>query len=105
MPRDDQQALKKGSAELLLLSAVERRARHGYEIAQWIARESGGTVTFHAASLYPMLYRLEKRGWIRGVWAAGDPGPRKREYPDPATPRGPYRSQDLGGHWRTFYFD
>lgn len=69
--------LKKGSAELLILSLIEVRARHGYDIAQLIEQRSGGTVTFHAASLYPLLYRLEKRGWIEGRWTE-KPGERRR---------------------------
>jgi PadR family transcriptional regulator PadR len=69
--------LKKGSAELLILSLVEARARHGYDIATRIEERSGGAVTFHAASLYPLLYRLEKRGWVDGRWVE-KPGARRR---------------------------
>src|SRR5438034_19018 len=60
--------LKKGSAELLILSLVDRRARHGYEIAKQIETRSGGALKFKVASLYPLLYRLEARGWIAGTW-------------------------------------
>ena len=60
--------LKKGSAELLILSLVEVRARHGYEIGKLIEQRSSGAITFSAAALYPLLYRLEKRGWILGRW-------------------------------------
>ncbi|HSB75572.1 MAG TPA: helix-turn-helix transcriptional regulator, partial [Terriglobales bacterium] len=56
--------LKKGSAELLILSLLETRARHGYEINSLIDQRSGGALRFNVASLYPLLYRLEKRGWI-----------------------------------------
>jgi PadR family transcriptional regulator, regulatory protein PadR len=71
--------LKKGSAELLILSLVEARARHGYEIGKLIESRSGGTVTFSAAALYPLLYRLEKRGWISGRWLE-QPGQRRRRF-------------------------
>jgi transcriptional regulator len=71
--------LKKGSAELLVLSLVEVRARHGYEIGKLIDTRSGGALRFNIASLYPLLYRLEKRGWIRGVWVE-KPGQRRRRY-------------------------
>ena len=57
---------KKGSAELLILSLVEARPRHGYEISKLIEQRSGGTVRFHVASLYPLLYRLEKRAGFKG---------------------------------------
>ena len=63
-----QPELKKGTAEVLILSLIEARPRHGYEIAKLIEERSGGVLEFHVASLYPMLYRLEKRGWIEGRW-------------------------------------
>ena len=69
--------LKKGSAELLILSLVDDRPRHGYDIARLIEARSGGAVSFHAASLYPLLYRLERRGWISGRWVE-KPGERRR---------------------------
>lgn len=72
--------LKKGSAEFLILSLVETRARHGYDIARLIEARSEGAVTFHAASLYPLLYRLEKRGWIAGRWVEQAGARRRRLY-------------------------
>jgi len=69
--------LKKGSAELLILSVVETRARHGYEIAKLIESRSRGTLSFQVASLYPLLYRMEDRGWIEGRWVE-KPGQRRR---------------------------
>lgn len=72
--------LKKGSAELLILSLVETRARHGYDIAKLIEQRSEGALTFHAASLYPLLYRIEKRGWIEGRWTEKAGERRRRLY-------------------------
>lgn|SRR5689334_2702677 len=71
--------LKKGSAELMILSLLEERARHGYEISKLIESRSDGTLRFNVASLYPLLYRLEKRGWIQGRWTE-KPGQRRRRY-------------------------
>src|SRR5262245_33690911 len=71
--------LKKGSAELLILSLVEARPRHGYEISKLIEARSGGAVKFNVASLYPLLYRLERRGWIQGRWIE-KAGQRRRRY-------------------------
>ena len=71
--------LKKGSAELLVLSLVEARARHGYEIGKLIDERSGGALHYNIASLYPLLYRLEKRGWIKGQWVE-KAGQRRRRY-------------------------
>ncbi len=70
---------KKVSAELLILSLVEARPRHGYEISKLIEQRSGGTVRFYVASLYPLLYRLEKRGWLQGRWVE-KAGQRRRRY-------------------------
>jgi transcriptional regulator len=71
--------LKKGSAELLLLSLVADRARHGYEISKLIESRSEGMLKFNVASLYPLLYRLEARGWIIGRWV-DKAGQRRRRY-------------------------
>lgn len=71
--------VKKGSAELLVLALVEERPRHGYEISKLIEGRSGGALSFHVASLYPMLYRLERRGWVEGRWVE-KAGQRRRRY-------------------------
>jgi PadR family transcriptional regulator, regulatory protein PadR len=70
---------KKGSAELLILSLLEGQPRHGYEIGKLIEVRSGGALHFHVASLYPLLYRLEERGWIQGRWVE-KPNQRRRRY-------------------------
>ena len=72
--------LKKGSAELIILSILETRPRHGYEICKLIEQRSHGTMRFHVASLYPLLYRLEERGWIKGTWVEKPDERRRRFY-------------------------
>lgn len=71
--------MKKGSAELIILSIVESRARHGYEISKLIETRSNGQLKFHVASLYPLLYRLEERGWLQGRWVE-KAGERRRRF-------------------------
>jgi PadR family transcriptional regulator, regulatory protein PadR len=71
--------LKKGSAELIILSIVEPRPRHGYEISKLIEARSQGQLKFHVASLYPLLYRLEERGWLQGRWVE-KAGQRRRRF-------------------------
>jgi len=71
--------LKRGSADLIILAVLEQRARHGYEIAKLIDDRSDGVLRFHVASLYPMLYRMERRGWIDGKWIEKS-GQRRRRY-------------------------
>jgi PadR family transcriptional regulator len=72
-------AVKKGSAELLVMALVEDRPRHGYEIGKLIEERSGGALVFHVASLYPMLYRLERKGLLEGRWVE-KAGQRRRRY-------------------------
>ena len=71
--------LKRGSTEMLILALIEERPRHGYEIAKLIEQRSDGVLQFHVASLYPLLYRLEKRGLIQGRWVE-KAGQRRRRF-------------------------
>ena len=71
--------LKKGSAELIILSILESRPRHGYEIGKLIETRSRGELKFHVASLYPLLYRWEERGWLQGKWVE-KAGQRRRRF-------------------------
>jgi PadR family transcriptional regulator len=92
--------LKKGSAELLILSLVEARPRHGYEIGKLIEARSHGVVTYNVASLYPLLYRLEKRGWLRGAWVEKAGQRRRRFYR--LTPEGKKVLARQRSSWRAF---
>jgi PadR family transcriptional regulator PadR len=78
--------LKKGSAEFLILSLLRHEPRHGYELSKLIEARSNGVVQFHVSSLYPLLYRMEQRGWIVGRWVE-KAGQRRRRYYD-ITPAG-----------------
>jgi PadR family transcriptional regulator PadR len=91
---------KKVSAEMLILSLVEARPRHGYEISKLIEQRSGGTVCFYVASLYPLLYRLEKRGWVEGRWVEKAGQRRRRYYRLTAEGRRVLASQRRG--WQAF---
>ncbi|SRR6266545_4274334 len=71
--------LKRGSAEILILALLAERPRHGYEIGRLIDERSRGAITFHVASLYPTLYRLEDKNLIEGRWVER-PGQRRRRY-------------------------
>jgi PadR family transcriptional regulator PadR len=71
--------LKKGSAELIILSILETRPRHGYVICKLIEQRSDGGMRFHLASLYPLLYRLEEREWLQGKWVE-KAGERRRRF-------------------------
>ena len=99
-PPASSRELKKGSAELLILSLVECGARHGYDIARLIESRSRGELHFYAASLYPLLYRLEKRGWIEGRWVEKAGVRRRRVYRITAAGRKVLAAHRHG--WRTF---
>lgn len=71
--------LKRGSAELLILALLEEKDRHGYDLARLIDQRSGGEISFHTASLYPTLYRMEEKDLIDGRWVE-KPGQRRRRY-------------------------
>jgi PadR family transcriptional regulator PadR len=92
--------LKKGTAELLVLAQLEDHARHGYEIAQQIAARGAGGVSFQPASLYPVLYRLERRGLIAGRWVEKPNQRRRRYYRLTADGRRVLREQRKS--WRSF---
>jgi PadR family transcriptional regulator len=92
--------LKKGSAELLVLSLVEGRARHGYEVGKLIEARSRGALRYNIASLYPLLYRLEKRGWIKGQWVEKAGQRRRRYYRLTAAGRTVLAAQRSG--WKNF---
>jgi transcriptional regulator len=93
-------AARKGSAELLILAAIEDEPLHGYDIAREISRRSDGLLTFHVASLYPLLYKLEDRRWIQGRWVEKAGQRRKRCYRLTAEGRKLLRQQR--GRWESF---
>jgi PadR family transcriptional regulator, regulatory protein PadR len=98
-PTSDRE-LKKGNAELMILALLEHQARHGYEIGKLIVERSEGVVRFHVASLYPLLYRLERRGWVRGEWETAG-GRRRRFYR--LTPSGRKTLANQRIRWRSFF--
>lgn len=92
--------LRKGSAELVLLALLEARARHGYELARMIESGSANTLHFHVASIYPMLYRMEARGWVLGRWVEKAGERRRRFYR--LTPLGRRVLAEQRRTWRDF---
>jgi PadR family transcriptional regulator, regulatory protein PadR len=92
--------LKKGSAEFLILSLLEAEARHGYDLQKLIESRSRGVLTFHVATLYPLLYRMETRGWIAGRWVEKAGERRRRFYR--LTPAGRAVLAAQRDSWREF---
>jgi DNA-binding PadR family transcriptional regulator len=94
-------ALRTGSAQLLVLALLDERERHGYELAKLIDKRSDGTIVFHVASLYPLLYGLERRGLIVGRWVE-KPGTRRRRFYR-LTPAGQKKLQAQRKTWSAFF--
>lgn len=93
-------AQKKGAAELLILAQLEQEPSHGYQICQRIGQHSSGVVTFNVASLYPILYEMERRGLIAGRWVE-KAGQRRRRYYR-LTPRGHTTLREQRRSWSQF---
>jgi len=72
-------SLQKGSAEFLVLAVLDGPPRHGYEIGKLIADRSDQRLKFQTATLYPLLYKLEKQGWVEGRWVE-KAGERRRRF-------------------------
>ena len=93
----DTRELQKGSAEMVVLALLEARSRHGYELAKLIESRSESKLQFHVASLYPLLYRLERKGLVEGKWIEKVGERRRRFYR--LTPTG---RRALASHRRTW---
>jgi PadR family transcriptional regulator PadR len=93
--------IKRGTAELAVLSVLEGGALHGYEMARRIEQQTKGALRFTLAALYPMLYRMEQRGWIRGAWETSSKGRRRRCYR--LTPAGKKKLSPLRQEWSELF--
>ena len=93
--------IARGRAELAILSLLSKQPLYGFEISKRIEEDSGGALRFELASLYPMLYELEKRGWVKGRWEANRAGRDRRYYC--LTPAGKKKLAPLRREWRVFF--
>lgn len=93
--------VKKGSAELAILALLAEESLHGYEIARRIEQQTGGVLRFTLASLYPLLYRMEKRGWVRGAWQTLPSGRERRRYE--LTAKGRKQVAPMRKEWNLFF--
>jgi DNA-binding PadR family transcriptional regulator len=93
--------LKRGTAEIAILSVLEHQSLHGYEISRRIEQDSAGALRFTLAALYPLLYRMENRGWVRGDWETSGNGRRRRCYT--LLPRGRKMLAPLRAEWADLF--
>jgi PadR family transcriptional regulator, regulatory protein PadR len=72
--------LLQGTLDMLVLKTLDRGAMHGYEIARWIQRTSDNALQVEEGSLYPSLYRMERKGWIKSEWGLSENSRKARYY-------------------------
>ena len=94
-------AMKRGSGELAILTVLAEEHLHGYEIAKRIEQQTSGALQFNLASLYPLLYTMEKRGWVKGTWEIAASGRKRRCYR--LTPAGRKHLAPLRQEWAKFF--
>lgn len=93
--------IKRGTAELAILSLLEEGPLHGYELARRIEQQTKGALRFTLAALYPLLYRMEKRGWVRGAWETSESQRRRRCYR--LTPAGKKKLAPIRAEWSELF--
>lgn len=93
--------IARGSGELAILSLLTERPLYGFEIARQIGERTGGALQFTLASLYPLLYEMEKRGWVEGRWQTNQAGRDRRYYR--LTVEGRRQLAPLRQEWRAFF--
>jgi transcriptional regulator len=79
--------LLQGTLDLIVLKALSWRPMHGFGLARWIQLTTNDVLQVEEGSLYPALYRLENRGWIKASWALTENGRRAKYYKLTATGR------------------
>jgi transcriptional regulator len=72
--------LLQGTLDTLVLQTLSRGPRHGYAIARWIENTTADALAIEEGSLYPALYRMERRGWIAAEWGTSELGRRAKFY-------------------------
>jgi transcriptional regulator len=80
MPLKPPNALLHGTLDALILKTLAGGARHGYAIARSLEEASDETVVIEEGSLYPALYRMERRGWLEAEWGESELGRRAKVY-------------------------
>jgi PadR family transcriptional regulator len=93
--------IARGSAEVAILTLLAEQPLYGFEISRRIEERTKGALSFTLASLYPMLYELEKRGWVSGRWQANQAGRDRRYYC--LTPAGRKALVPLRREWSIFF--
>jgi len=89
-----------GTLDILILKGLTWGPRHGYAIGRWIRETTEDVLTIQEGSLYPALYRMEKKGWIEAEWGVSELGRRAKFYR--LTPRGRKQLAAQTAEWARF---
>ena len=79
-PRTDASGMLHGTLDALILKTLTWGVRHGYGIARWLEEATEDAVPIEEGSLYPALYRMERRGWLEAEWGESELGRRAKLY-------------------------
>ena len=86
-------SLLQGTADLLILGALQGGAAHGYAVSRWVRERTDGVLTIEDAALYQALHRLEARGWIEAEWGLSENNRKAKYYALSAAGRQQVRSE------------
>jgi PadR family transcriptional regulator PadR len=89
-----------GTLDALILKTLVTGPRHGYAIARWLEEATAEMLTIEEGSLYPSLYRMERKGWIEAEWGISELNRRAKLYR--VTPKGRKQLAAETEHWARF---
>lgn len=92
--------LLQGTLDMLVLQTLRSGARHGYAIARWLEERTNDSLQIEEGSLYPALYRMERKGWIDAEWGVSELGKRVKLYS--LTPSGRQQLRLEASQWAHF---
>jgi len=100
MPSDSSKDRLHGTLDALVLKTLSWGPRHGYAIARWLEETTGNAIQIEEGSLYPALYRMERKGWIEAEWGMSELGRKAKFYK--LTARGKKQLQMETAEWSAF---
>ena len=89
-----------GTLDALVLKTLASGPRHGYAIARWLEEATGNAIEVEEGSLYPALYRMERKGWIEAEWGTSELGRKAKFYKLTADGRRRLRTETV--EWARF---
>jgi transcriptional regulator len=100
MPSTESKDRLHGTLDALVLKTLSWGPRHGYAVARWLEETTGNAIQVEEGSLYPALYRMERKGWIEAEWGMSELGRKAKFYK--LTARGRKQLQSETAEWAAF---